>query len=72
MRRGGWCSVAGGIPLGQRTCIPVVTGASAQEPARIVRDAGRRCLEIEIAPTALVTTTRRDRLRIAVNRSRRS
>ena len=47
-------------PLGKRTRIPVVTGASALEPATIACDAGRRSLEISAPisqlPLALIPT----------------
>jgi hypothetical protein len=50
--------VAGGIsPHGQCKRIPVVTGASAAEPATILCSAGRRGLAIEIAPAGLVKAT---------------
>ena len=50
--------VAGGIsPVGQKQRLPVVLDASALELATIFCSAGRRGLEIEIAPADLVKAT---------------
>ena len=50
--------VAGGIsPLGQRKQLPTVLDASALDQAAIHVSAGRRGLEIEVAPTDLVRLT---------------
>lgn len=52
-------SVVGAIsPLGLRTQIPVVLDASALDHPTIFISAGRRGLEIEIAPQALIAETR--------------
>jgi len=50
--------VAGGIsPVGQKRRLPVVIDASALELATMFCSAGRRGLEIEIAPADLVKAT---------------
>lgn len=50
--------VAGGIsPLGQRKRLPVVVDASALGWETVFCSAGRRGLEVELAPTDLVTLT---------------
>jgi Cys-tRNA(Pro)/Cys-tRNA(Cys) deacylase len=50
--------VLGGIsPLGQRTRLPVVLDASALEFATIFVSAGRRGLQVELAPSDLVRLT---------------
>ena len=50
--------VAGGIsPLGQRRRLPVVIDASALSLGTLLVSAGRRGLEIEIAPGDLVAAT---------------
>jgi Cys-tRNA(Pro)/Cys-tRNA(Cys) deacylase len=50
--------VAGGIsPVGQRTRLPVVVDASALGFDTVFCSAGRRGLEIELAPADLVTVT---------------
>ena len=50
--------VAGGIsPLGQRRALPTVVDASALDHGTIHVSAGRRGLELELAPTDLVELT---------------
>ncbi len=50
--------VAGGIsPLGQRRTLPTVVDASALDHEAIHVSAGRRGLELELAPTDLVELT---------------
>lgn len=50
--------VAGGIsPLGQRKRLPTVLDASAHEHPTVFCSGGRRGLEIELAPSDLVTLT---------------
>ena len=50
--------VAGGIsPLGQRRTLPTVVDASALDHGTIHVSAGRRGLELELAPTDLVELT---------------
>jgi Cys-tRNA(Pro)/Cys-tRNA(Cys) deacylase len=50
--------VAGGIsPLGQRTALPTAVDASVGDHATVFVSAGRRGLEIELAPEALVRLT---------------
>ncbi|MET1073200.1 MAG: Cys-tRNA(Pro) deacylase [Umezawaea sp.] len=50
--------VAGGIsPLGQKKRLPVVVDASASEFETVFCSAGRRGLEVEIAPADLVRLT---------------
>ena len=50
--------VAGGIsPLGQRKRLPTVIGASAQELETMFCSAGRRGLEVELAPADLARLT---------------
>ncbi len=50
--------VAGGIsPLGQRKRLPVVVDSSAEEFATVFCSAGRRGLEVELAPADLVRLT---------------
>jgi Cys-tRNA(Pro)/Cys-tRNA(Cys) deacylase len=60
--------VAGGIsPVGQRTRLPVVVDASALGFDTVFCSAGRRGLEIELAPADLVTVT--DAMVAAISRS---
>jgi Cys-tRNA(Pro)/Cys-tRNA(Cys) deacylase len=50
--------VVGGIsPLGQRTALPTVVDASALDFPTVFVSAGRRGLQVELSPTALVTAT---------------
>jgi Cys-tRNA(Pro)/Cys-tRNA(Cys) deacylase len=50
--------VAGGIsPLGQRKRLPTVVDVSAQEHATLYCSAGRRGLEVELAPSDLARLT---------------
>jgi Cys-tRNA(Pro)/Cys-tRNA(Cys) deacylase len=61
--------VAGGIsPLGQRRSLPTVLDESALEFATIHVSAGRRGLEIELAPADLLALTGGSTLRIASQR----
>ncbi|GAA3028790.1 Cys-tRNA(Pro) deacylase [Kitasatospora albolonga] len=51
--------VLGGIsPLGQRKALPTVVDASALEHPTVYVSAGRRGLEVELAPADLVALTR--------------
>ena len=51
--------VLGGIsPIGQRTALPTVIDASAAELATVMVSAGRRGLQVSLAPGDLVTITR--------------
>jgi Cys-tRNA(Pro)/Cys-tRNA(Cys) deacylase len=53
--------VAGGIsPLGQRRALPTLVDDSALEHDTVFVSAGRRGLEIELAPGDLVTLTKAD------------
>lgn len=50
--------VLGGIsPLGQRSRLPLVVDASAREWPTVFCSAGRRGLEVELAPDDLITLT---------------
>ncbi|UNX53891.1 Cys-tRNA(Pro) deacylase [Georgenia sp. TF02-10] len=50
--------VRGGIsPLGQRTALPTVVDAGALEHPTVLVSAGRRGLDVELAPTDLVALT---------------
>lgn len=50
--------VLGGIsPLGQRSALPVTVDASAQDHATIYCSAGRRGLQLEVAPAELIRLT---------------
>jgi len=50
--------VTGGIsPLGQRRALPTLIDASASEHERVLVSAGRRGLEIELAPADLLALT---------------
>ena len=61
--------VAGGIsPLGQRKQLPTVIDESAFDLETIHVSAGRRGLEIELAPADLLALTGGQALRIAVRR----
>lgn len=58
--------VTGGIsPLGQRKTLPTVIDESAREFDTVFCSAGRRGLEIELAPADLVKLTRATTARIA-------
>lgn len=51
--------VAGGIsPIGQKRALPTVVDASALDHPLILVSAGRRGLQVELAPADLVTATR--------------
>jgi Cys-tRNA(Pro)/Cys-tRNA(Cys) deacylase len=51
--------VVGGIsPLGQRKALPTVVDSSALDFATVMVSAGRRGLQVELAPTELVRLTR--------------
>ena len=50
--------VIGGIsPIGQRTALPTVVDSSAQDQRTILVSAGRRGLQVQLAPGDLVTVT---------------
>ena len=58
--------VAGGIsPLGQRKTLPTLIDESAMQHARVYVSAGRRGLEIALAPSDLVRLTRATVAKIA-------
>jgi Cys-tRNA(Pro)/Cys-tRNA(Cys) deacylase len=53
--------VAGGIsPLGQRRALPTLVDDSATEQPTVFVSAGRRGLELELAPAELIALTRAD------------
>lgn len=50
--------VLGGVsPVGQKTALPVVVDSSAQQWDRVLASAGKRGLEIELAPADLIAAT---------------
>ncbi len=54
--------VVGGIsPLGSRRALPVVVDAAALEHETVLVSAGRRGLQVELAPRDLVRLAARDR-----------
>lgn len=58
--------VVGGIsPLGQRKALPTAVDSSAADFATIFVSAGRRGLQVELAPTDLIRLTRAQTGRIA-------